>query len=124
MSIQIEIRIDAEKARRAFATAPQELGKNLSIAIVKSAFTVERESKLVTPVDTGRLRASIDTMIKPLMAIIAPHTNYAIFVHEGTRFMKGRPFMETGVRTAEGRIQGFFEKAVDDTLDSIERKAS
>lgn len=123
MSIQVEIKVDAEKAAKAFRQAPSDLGKNISLAVMKSAFMVERESKLVTPVDTGRLRSSIDTMIKPLMAIIAPHTNYAIFVHEGTRFMKARPFMERGARSAEGRIQGFFEKAVNDTLSSIERKS-
>lgn len=74
-----------------------KLGKALQDAVAKFAFSVERESKKVTPVDTGRLRASIATDVGTLRATIAPHTNYAVFVHEGTRFMKGRPFMDWGL---------------------------
>lgn len=121
MSIQVEIKVDAEKVVRAFRNAPTNLGRNLSIAVVKSGFLVEGESKRVTPVDTGRLKGSIATEVKPLSAIIAPNTNYAVFVHEGTRFMRSRPFMEWGVKSSLARIQDFFEKAVDDTLNTIER---
>ena len=121
MSIIIEIKVNAEKVARAFKQAPKNLGKNLSIAVVKSSFLVERESKVVTPIDTGRLRASIATQIKPLSAIISPHTNYAVFVHEGTRFMTGRPFMERGAKASERRIEGLFTKAVDNTLKTIGR---
>jgi HK97 gp10 family phage protein len=80
------------------------------------AFLVEREAKQVTPVDTGRLRASIRVLpiIRPLEAIIQPHTEYAIYVHEGTRYMRGRPFMYWGAKSAaEG-----FETRLSKQLES------
>ncbi len=62
---------------------------------------VERGSKTFSPVDTGRMRASIGTsmgyMEKGLASYIQPNVDYAIYVHEGTRYMKGRPFMKWGL---------------------------
>lgn len=64
--------------------------------VSRIGFMVEAESKKITPVKTGRLRASITTDIGHLRAKIAPHTDYAGFVHWGTRYMKARPFMIWG----------------------------
>lgn len=80
-------------------------GFQLQKQISQFAFDVEREAKQVTPVDTGRLRASIFTSIGNLEARIQPNTNYAIFVHEGTRYMTARPFMQIGFEKAE--LQNF-----------------
>lgn len=74
------------------------------IGLETFAFTVERISKIVSPIDTGRMRASIVTDVGNLKARIAPHVNYAIFVHEGTRFMKGRPFMSIGLSQAQAQL--------------------
>ena len=84
----------------------------MSKAVKKSAFLIEAESKPVTPVDTGRLRASISSQIMPLTATIAPHTDYAIYVHEGTYKMRERPFMGWGTEKAKPHIERFFEQAV------------
>lgn len=120
-TIVITITTNARKVARAFAKAPNELKKRIGVAISKSAFLIERESKVVAPKDTGHMSRSISTSIKPLSAIIGPHVNYAIFVHEGTRFMKARPFMEWGIDSSLARIEGFVNKAVDETLVMIER---
>ena len=123
MSIIIEIKVNAEKVAKAFKQAPRNLGKNLGKALKESAFTVERKSKIIAPWDTGLMSKSIRPEVKPLSAIIAPHVNYAVFVHEGTRFMAARPFMARGAKASERLIQEFFTESVDDTLKSIERSS-
>lgn len=66
--------------------------------INKVAFSIERVAKQVTPVDTGTLKSSILTSpaVLGLKATISPRVHYAIYVHEGTRYMRARPFMTMG----------------------------
>jgi hypothetical protein len=90
--------------------------------IKELAFLVEREAKLVTPVDTGRLRASIRVMsgLGSLQQIVQPNVDYAIYVHEGTRYMKSRPFMFWGAETASkdfgDRINGELESWIQGVI--------
>lgn len=79
------------------------------------AASVERYAKQLTPVDTGRLRASISFSPATLWltSVVSTHTNYAIFVHEGTRYMRARPFMETGAMFAQKEA----DQGVADRLD-------
>lgn len=100
---------------------PEAIRGAVGISIRISAELVVRESKPVTPFDTGRLRGSIrPEYIRMTEALISPHTDYAIYVHEGTRFMKGRPFMVWGVKKAKPEIEKVFgeeiEKAVNNSF--------
>lgn len=83
-----------------------DINRAVQGAIETFAFTIERESKMATPVDTGRLRSSILTDIGNLQARIAPHVFYATYVHEGTSKMAARPFMSIGLSRAEVRLYG------------------
>lgn len=100
----------------------------LRVALTTASLSVERESKKVTPVRTGRLRASIMTSAQSAYigaltggwSMVKPHVNYAYYVHEGkgTNARKGRrPFMEIGARNAEPKLErqlGFaFKKFID-----------
>lgn len=117
--ITIEVKGLDELVRK-FGDLPNDLMKEISDAMRKSAFLVEAKAKPLTPVDTGRLRASIrPDYIRPLEAAIAPHTEYAIYVHEGTRYMKARPFMKWGVKAAEGDIKKVFEEAISKVLNKF-----
>lgn len=87
-----------------------KLGAALQDAIKEFAFTVEAEAKksftgfTKVPILTGTLRRSINTSIGNLRAVVAPHTNYAIYVHEGrgsSRSYGRRPFMEVGLQGAK-----------------------
>lgn len=66
----------------------------------------ETAAKARCPVDTGRLRSSINWRLeidsRGLAAIIGTSVEYAIFVHEGTRYMTGRPFLVEGLNQAMG----------------------
>lgn len=86
------------------------LGAAIQRGIDTMAMDVLGESRKVTPVDTGRLRGSerVDTF--KLRAIIAPHTHYATYVHEGTRKMRARPFMRWGLEAALRKKSPVFEE--------------
>lgn len=108
-----------DKLQKGFAKAPKLVKSALGAILKKSSFLVERESKKLTPVDTGRLRASIFTTILPFKAIVQPKTNYAIFVHEGTKFMRGRPFMQQGLDKAKSQIDRIINKEINQVLKKI-----
>lgn len=60
----------------------------------KAAFDIEANAKTIVPVDTGTLKNSIRSEFpSPTKAIIAPHTDYAIYVELGTQKMRARPYM-------------------------------
>lgn len=87
-------------------------------ALMKAGFLVEREAKKLTPVKTGRLRASI--AVESLIALrkekhvaISPHTDYADYVHRRV------PFMTAGYYTAKGRIDELFADIVVKELSNF-----
>lgn len=94
-------------------------GLDLSFAlrdeIGKIAYRVERFAKQLTPVDTGRLRASIHTqpLFGGMAARVSTRTEYAVYVHEGTRYMRSRPFMTTAVQFTKGNIEGDVKARID-----------
>lgn len=122
--ISIQFKPTFKKVGNAFKAIADgmELQRQLQIF----AFDIERESKRVAPVDTGRLRASIFTSIGNLEARIKPNVNYAIYVHEGTRYMRARPFMMIGFEKAtitrfggKSPFVGHIETVIRDNIGRI-----
>ncbi len=117
-TIHVDIQINPSLDRIGRAIGNVELDKELRDIIKDFAFSIERYSKQVTPVDTGRLRSSIGVSFSGGglggSALIAPHTFYAGFVHEGTRYMKARPFMKWGVDFAKPK----YEREIPARLDA------
>lgn len=101
-SLSVKVTPPFEKVGKAIQSI--KLGIAMQKGIEKLAFQVEKDAKKVTPVDTGRLRASIGVDIGNLYARIAPDTHYAIYVHEGTRYMRARPFMQIGAERATSKM--------------------
>ena len=121
-----EIRItipNISELREAFSRFPNIVAPFLRDASMKSALAIEGSAKEVTPVDTGRLRGSIATSLgvrdKGISSIIQTNVFYAIFVHEGTARMKGRPFMKQGVEKVMGRIEGYYKEATEKALQEV-----
>jgi len=98
--------------RSLLLSIPRDVEIGLPTILKKAAFLVERYSKKIVPVDTGRLRTSINTTVSGLTATISPTVDYAIFVHEGTRYMAGRPFMINGLNQAESEINSIVQKEI------------
>jgi hypothetical protein len=98
------------------ARIAQDQPSKISKALMTAGYLVERESKMVTPVRTGRLRASIDTQQKtPYSVAIGPHTNYAIYVHYHT------PYMTSGFYSAKARIESIMGIAMGESARSFKR---
>lgn len=117
ISIQIK---NAAQIKSAFRRSPYVMTKNLSGAIKRVAYKVQGQSQRITPVKTGLLRRSHTTTFETgLRATIEPTANYAGWVHDGTRFMRARPFLSDAVEITQGFTDTEFEKAVQDTLDTI-----
>ena len=114
MKINIRTNIPAVSTR--LMKNPAKIGRAIKRAIQKSALLVERHAKMRTPVDTGRLRSSIKTTLSRMTATVNPTVDYAIFVHDGTSRMKGRPFMHWGTEDAKDKIQTVFEREIKGAL--------
>lgn len=109
----------------AFRAAPRLMAGNLRKAIETALITVERQSIINAPRRTGFLKAShMHRMLSNFSGYVQPEANYAMFVHDGTRFMRARPFLRQAVAEKQNEIDRLFAKAVQDTLDDIARRAS
>lgn len=79
--------------------------------LTDSANNIEKQAKNITPVDTGRLRASIKADVRGLEANIGTDVEYARFVHDGTYKMEARPFL---YEAADGELEGIEDRIADD----------
>lgn len=121
MDVKIKITNLAE-IRAAFAKAPRLMTVNLQKAIQRSVLRIGARSRRNTPVRTGRLRAShYERFSATLRGEVGTNTSYDLFVHEGTRFMRGRPYLRFAVQQEQTAVDNEFKVAVQDTLDTIAR---
>lgn len=120
--VEITIQIkNADQIREFLKTRPQETKHQLNLAVAKTVKDVERETKKRSPVDTGRMRASVQSREYPsvLEGEVGVHTSYAIFVHENLRARHSvgeAKFLENAVRHLESKIQGFFLQAMENVI--------
>lgn len=119
-NISIKIK-NLPQIQAAFRRAPYLMTKNLNIAIAQSIYSLKADSQRNTPVDTGRLRASTYTQLGNLRGEVGTNVNYDVYVHWGTRYMKGRPYLKMAVDSNERKIESFMQVAVQRTLNEIGR---
>lgn len=64
--------------------------------VKETAYKIEADAKRLAPVDTGRLRASINTDFEKdgLAAEIGTNVEYAEFVEDGTSKSPAQPYMK------------------------------
>lgn len=114
-NIQFNVTVNPSTEILARAFAKPNINAFLRAEINRLAASVERFSKQLTPVRTGALRASINftpasTM---LQSVVSTHKDYAVYVHEGTKYMRSRPFMKYGAMFAQIGV----EKQIASRLD-------
>ena len=117
MDIKVTIKPTFESLAKVFDQI--EISTFVSDAINRIAANVERFGKQLSPVDTGRLRTSIHfshSYPRTLQAIVDTGTDYAVFVHEGTRYMRGRPFMEEGAKYGAQNFAGIIGDRLDEAF--------
>lgn len=118
MEVKVTIK-NAAQIRQAFSKAPFTMTRELNKAIEKTVFSISRRSRVNTPVQTGRLRASTYEQFSNLKGEVGTNTDYDIFVHEGTRFMRPRPYLRDAIDETSKSIDDYFRDAVQNTLDEI-----
>lgn len=102
--IRIEIKSDD------FSKAKQMSDEAVARALEQCGALWESEAKQMAPVDTGRLRNSIehhpegtDTMV------VETDVEYAVYQEMGTRYQTGTPFMQPSGEKNIGTFQQIFD---------------
>lgn len=113
---RVEVEGGRELARR-FRELSQDAGTELEEALVKSALFVERDAKLNSPVDTGRLRASISNTNEGFgtdnpSVMIGTNTQYAAAVEFGTSKKSAHPFLFPALNSNKQKIIKTLAKAL------------
>lgn len=120
---EIAIKIkNISEIKRAFAMAPTLMARELNTSIRRVVLQIGRESRMATPVDTGRLRASTYERFSNLKGEVGTNTDYDFFVHEGTRFMRGRPYLRKAVENNQTGTDQEFTSAVQRVLEQIGKR--
>jgi HK97 gp10 family phage protein len=93
---------------------PSMTDKNIAECLEVLVKNVEMRAKQVAPVDTGRLRADIGVKMQRsgLEGVIFNTSNvkYAFYVHEGTRRMKGRPYIREAIFNLKATAQRLLQR--------------
>lgn len=120
--IRVEIK-NLQQIRTAFARFPETIAPYLRKASMKSAFLIERRAKELSPVDTGRMRGSIATSLgvlnKGISSVVQTNVFYAVWVHEGTRRLRGRPFMKQAAEQNRQNIQNIYDDEVKNAMQEV-----
>lgn len=114
-----------------YKRSPEIVGKGLQEVIKETAFFLLRQTKKnitsgtgmwKAPVDKGIMRQGIGVEFEKMRAVIQPsfETPYALYVHEGTKFMRKRPFFEITADVEKEGIEKVLQKGVDKILKSYE----
>lgn len=97
---------------RALESGNKRAGTAIAKAMLATVQTAEREIKLVTPVRTGRLRASIRHSVGKLEGSVFTDVHYGGYVEFGTRRMRPRRMFWRGVQAAMPQVRTYWESAL------------
>lgn len=90
----------------------------LTEALVKGALRVERDAKILVPVDTGTLRNSITHTIDGNVATVGTSIEYAANVELGLG-QRAQPYLEPALMLNKERIQQDFVEEINKQLRGI-----
>jgi HK97 gp10 family phage protein len=124
MPVEIKLEIkNLDKLVNAMQRFPKEAGAALREASMRGALMVEGQAKRLTPVDTGRLRSSIASSLgvldHGLSSIVSTNVVYAVYVHEGTKRMRPRPFMREAANMKSKDIEMEFTRSIENVLSKV-----
>ncbi len=107
----VEVVVQFDRTQRITA----EILRKIGTAVRKAAFDVEAKAKVLSPVDTGALRNSIQAhRVDDLNAEIAVGVDYGLFVELGTHRAPAQPFL---VPAMDG-VRDSFIAAVEEAVKS------
>ena len=96
--------------------------KDIEMAVRDAVFGTHREARIASPVDTGRLRASIQPEIATrdniIQGVVGSNVEYAGYQEFGTRYIKPRRFLGG----AFDRYKQSFIRAIQTVMQKLTRK--
>jgi len=125
ITITIEGEADFNSKIQAIITNVE--GKGLQTALMEGGQLIETACKQQAPVDTGLLRSSIQAEAQgENTVIVAPHTDYAMYVEFGTHGISstylGVTFRTSGGQAAQPYMKPGFESSRDAAMAHIKAK--
>lgn len=94
-----------------------EIFEEVSDYVEKTAYKIEADAKKNAPVDTGRLRSSIDTDVerdsKSIKAEIGTDVEYAETIEYGSSKQKAQPYMNPSFNKNANKFQDEIKKIID-----------
>jgi len=97
-------------------TLSVDVKNKTQMALEVAAIIVEGQAKMLSPVDTGRLRASITHRINGGVAEVGTNVEYAAHVEYGTRYMPAQSYLRTAVDLTKQNVIIAFHKAIKEAL--------
>lgn len=94
---------------------PQIINQLAEDAITKAAGDIVAHADPITPVDTGHLKNDKEIEVNGLSGKVHWKSDYALYVHEGTRFQPSRPF----AADAAEKVAPSLEQALNELEGSI-----
>jgi HK97 gp10 family phage protein len=91
-------------SKNLFPQAGSLLEAALADAFQREGGAILVDMQTQTPVDTGALRGSESMTVSGKTITWTASTDYALYVHEGTRYVGSRPFMRTAVEAGAQRL--------------------
>jgi len=99
------------------------LEKAIPRALKLSGLVVEGKAKLLAPVDTGRLRNSIKSVMQSKTVVrVGTNVFYAKFMEFGTVFISPRPFLRPALRLSKNKIKQIFRSVLKTQIDSAVKR--
>lgn len=124
MRRQISVTVKGmDRLLRAMNRAPSVIQSSANEAIRESIYAIQRGTTPLTPYKTGALRRSLGLGISfgHLYGRISPTVEYAYYVHEGTRYMVGRPYLEQGWDASKAEVEKIFNDTYVEAMTKITR---
>lgn len=118
MNVSVKI-VGLKEVMEMLRDMPVVIQKGLRDAVVKSSLLLEGSAKQLVSnqmvnVRTGCLRSSIRTNLlsSGMVSHIGPHVNYAVYLHEGTKYIRPRPFLERAIDLTHGDVSDIFSSEI------------
>jgi len=122
---EIEIKPPLKELLNDIDGALKMIPSGLTGAMRKATLVVEREAKILSPVDTGRLRASIGSEVKSVGAsvigIVGSNVVYAPYQEFGTKYMTGRRYLQRALEAKQENIVKILDGFMHRIATKIER---
>lgn len=100
----VQIKLDSSTLNNLLVS----ISGDVSRYMLRLGIQIQSSARRKCPVDTGRLRSSIGVTQKAAtqgaITSVGSNVEYALYVHEGTRFQHGRPFLRDALNEVVSAI--------------------